>query len=352
MRTIARLSTFAALGVAALTLPSLAWANGCSSSYASDNVCSLGENGGGLQSSTITPGTQAPALAITGVLSGAVSGRAAPGTQRAAFELKGETGAAAAAAAPKWNAWFSLAQSNVGYDFQPARSSGRVNVVLGGVDYTFNNNVILGVAYSDDQTRIDTQFNNGSLNGSGYMIAPYLAVPFGRNWVFDASIGMGRNKLSQVDNAAGNVTGNAMDNRFFSSAAVSYAAQIGKMQWTGKGMYLFSEDKIDQFTQSNNVVVPSSTTRVAQIRLGGQLAYDAGGMMPYAGLTYIRDTQAPTQRVIAGQTAANDRDAWQVAVGINFYNRGPLSGGVQYTQDTNRAQVKNNMLMGNISYKF
>ena len=54
----------------------------------------------------------------------------------------------------------------------------------------------------------------------------------------------------------------------------------------------------------------------------------------------------------AGLTPANDRDAWQLALGVQFYSRGPLSGGVQYTQDTSRAEVKNNMLMGNIAYKF
>ena len=127
---------------------------------------------------------------------------------------------------------------------------------------------------------------------------------------------------------------------------------MGKLQWTGKGMYLFSEDKVGQFTLSNNTLMPATTTRVAQLRLGGQLTYDAGGFAPYAGLTYIRDIQSPTQQVTAGLTPANDRDAWQLALGVQFYSRGPLSGGVQYTQDTSRAEVKNNMLMGNIAYKF
>ena len=212
----------------------------------------------------------------------------------------------------------------------------------------------MGLAYTDDRTRVDTQFNNGTLGGKGYSIAPYIAVPFARNWVFDASVGFGRNQLSQVDNVTPGVTltGNTTDKRFFSSIALSYAAQMGKVQWTGKGMYLFSEDKVDQFTQSNNVLVPSSTTRVAQLRFGGQLAYDAGGITPYVGVTYIYDTQAPSQPVTLGFTPANDRDAWQFAVGASFYSRGPLSGSVQYSQDTSRKEVKNNLLMANVAYRF
>ncbi len=314
----------------------------------------FGESGAGLRSSTLTPATQAPALAISGVLSSAAGSRAPGGTARVPLFLNGETGLSAGAAPVKWNVWGSLGQNNIAYSFQPARSSGRVNLVLGGIDYTFNNNVILGVAYTDDRTRIGTEFNNGSLSGNGYSIAPYIAVPFGRNWVFDASVGWGRNKLSQLDNSAAvAVTGNAVDARFFSSLAVSYAAQIGKLQWTGKGMYLFSEDKVGQFTLSNNTLVAASTTRVTQLRLGGQLTYDmGGGVAPYAGLTYIRDLQSPVQPVTAGLTPANDRDAWQLALGAVFYSKGPLSGGVQYSQDFSRKEVKNNLLMANIAYKF
>lgn len=320
----------------------------------SDSKASLfAESGSGFRAAILTPATQAPALAISGALSGATGSRAPGGTARVPSHLEGETGVAAGAASLKWNVWGALGQNNVGYSFQPARSSGRVNLVLGGIDYTFNNNVIVGVAYTDDRTSIGTDFVAGSVSGNGYSIAPYVAVPFGRNWVFDASVGWGRNKLSQIINpGAAAITGNAVDARFFSSLALSYAAQIGKLQWTGKGMYLFSEDKVGQFTLSNNTLMPASTTRVAQLRLGGQLAYDAGGFAPYAGLTYIRDVQSPTQPVTGGLTPANDRDAWQVAVGVNFYSRGPLSGGVQYSQDFSRKEVKNNLLMANIAYKF
>ncbi len=341
------------LAVAAVTLPSITWANGCSQSGSQTAICPLGATGTGLLSSTLTPGTQAAPLAITGVLSSVLSGSVSA-AQRASLNLQGDTGQAAAGGTTRWNVWGALGQNQVAYSFEPARSSGNINLALGGLDYTFGNNVIVGVAYADDRTRIGTQFNNGSLAGNGYSLAPYIAVPFARNWVFDASMGWGRNKLSQVDNVTPGVTltGNTTDKRFFSSVALSYAATIGKLQWIGKGMYLFSEDKVDQFTQSNNVLVASSTTRITQLRLGGQISYDAGGIVPYAGLTYIYDAQSPRQPVTLGLTPANDRDAWQIAVGANFYSRGPLSGSVQYSQDTSRKEVKNNLLMANIAYRF
>ena len=352
MRTFFRDCTLLA-AIAAAALPSITWANGCSQGGSQTAICPLGATGTGLLSSTLTPSTQATPLAITGVLTSVLSGGLS-GAQRTSFNLQGDTGQAAAGGSTRWNVWGALGQNQVAYSFAPARSSGNVNLVMGGLDYTFGNNVIVGLAYTDDRTRIGTQFNNGSLSGNGYSLAPYVAVPLGRNWVFDASIGWGRNKLSQIDNVTPGVTltGNTTDKRFFSSVAVSYAAPIGKLQWNGKGMYLYSEDKIDQFTQSNNVLVASSTTRVAQVRLGGQISYDAGGIVPYAGVTYIYDTQAPSQPVTLGQTPANDRDAWQLAVGVNFYSKGPLSGSVQYSQDTSRKEVKNNLLIANIAYRF
>lgn len=356
MRTIFLLRVGAVLAALSTAwLPSAAWANGCSSSSSHDSICPLGTTGTGLLSSTLPPSTIAPALAISGMLSNNTSGRSgAGGLQRTALNSSSETGMAAAGGSTRWSIWGGLGQNNVGYSFEPVRSSGRVSMVLAGIDYTFSNNVIAGVSYTDDSTRVGTQFNNGSLNGSGYTIAPYVAVPFGRNWVFDASAGWGRNKLSQIDNVTAGVTitGNAIDSRSFASLALSYAGKIGKLDWVGKGTYLAAEDKIGQFTQSNNVAVPASTTRLAQLRVGGQLSYDAGGWAPYAGLTYIYDVQRAAQPVVAGRIPANDRDAWQIALGATIYSKGQLSGGIQFTDDLNRKEVKNTALMANVAYRF
>ena len=322
-----------------------------SSSSASSSPCAFDAKG--LQSTVVSAATLAVPLAISNALSGALSGRTVGGVTRASLSPKDETGKAAAAGGEKWNAWAAYGRTNVGYSFAPLQSNGDVTLALLGVDYTFGGNVLAGVAASWDKTDIDTIFNAGKLTSRGYMVAPYLAWQINRSWLFDTSVGWGRSKLSQVDNSGGvPVAGTPTDDRLFGSLSLSYSRAFDKVLLTGKGSYLHAEDKIDAFTLSNGTVIPSSTTRLSQVRFGGQAAYSGAGVMPYVGLYYIRDTERADQPPVGGAVAANDNDAWQIAVGLNIVSKGALYGGIQFSSDRGRSEVKNNQFLVNIGVRF
>jgi hypothetical protein len=69
--------------------------------------------------------------------------------------------------------------------------------------------------------------------------------------------------------------------------------------------------------------------------------------VPYAGLNYIYDVSAPSQ---AG--AANDRDAFQAVLGLKFSVPSGFYGGLQYSSELNRSQIKNNQIMLNLGARF
>jgi hypothetical protein len=74
---------------------------------------------------------------------------------------------------------------------------------------------------------------------------------------------------------------------------------------------------------------------------------------PYVGLTYIYDINRPTAQPVAGQPApTNDRDAWTPSVGLRFNSAGALYGGIQYSSEQSRSQVKNNQLLMNLGVRF
>ena len=94
----------------------------------------------------------------------------------------GGTGAAGAPAASPWNVWFAGARNNIGYGYAPLSAEGHVNVFVGGVDYTFDNNVIAGVALSYDDTSVGLNAG-GSLTGNwldGFAVRWYPAYPESR----------------------------------------------------------------------------------------------------------------------------------------------------------------------------
>lgn len=276
-------------------------------------------------------------------------GRPAPRLAQGEAALKGM---AAGDVAPRWNAWASAARANLGYSFQPLRSSGHGDMALAGLDYTFANDLIAGVAVSAEATRISTNFNSGGVSGDGTTVAPYLALPLGRAWLLDASAGWGRTAMRSIDNSGAAITGQMTDRRFFTAVSLSYGTEIGAWQMQGKGSYLTSEDRFGQTTLSSGGTVAGTKAHLSQIRLGGQATYDAGTIAPFVGVHYITDVARSAQAAVAGQNPSNDRDSIQLQLGINLYSKNGMSGGLVYSNEAGRSQIKNDSIMANIAFRF
>ena len=310
----------------------------------------------GATSATLSGAISSIGSTIGGVVGGAFGGggggsTAAGGVTRMA--LGGQTGAAAAAGAPRWNLWAAYSYVDVGYSFQPLQSGGHSNLVLGGVDYMISNNLIAGVAITDERTRIDTPYNGGKISGDGNTVAPYLGWRINRDWTLDASLGFGDTKLATTDNSvAGGITGSNKVSRSMGTLGLAYNQAMGRWLLTGKGSLLAVENRFSAFTLSNNTFVDGSTVRTTQARLGGQAAYNAGNIVPFVGLTYIYDIEHASQGAIGGQNAANDRDAWQVRAGLNIRSSGALYGGIVLSSEVGRSQVKNDQLLVNLGVRF
>lgn len=274
------------------------------------------------------------------------------GVTRIALPGQGGKGAAAAPGGKAFNAWFALSNSDISYDYAPLQSSGKVRVGLLGIDYTFKNSVVAGLAIAKDNTDVDlkgTSFGvaGGKLKGSGTTYSPYIGIPLNKNWSADLAFGWGK---TTVDTEVLATTSRMTDKRSTASVGLSYRQLAGadnKWMLTGRGSYLTVKDKLGAYTMSNGTFVPDATVNLSQLRFGGQAAYNAGVFSPYAGLNYIYDVTAPSQ---AG--AANDRDAFQAVLGIRFTVPNGFYGGLQYASELNRSQIKNNQILLNLGLRF
>jgi hypothetical protein len=314
-------------------------------------------NSPGLAAGLLTT-TGATTAATIGSMVGAIAGGAAgggsggtfaalpAGVTRFALPGQGGTGAAAAPGGKALNVWFAMSQNRISYDYAPLQSSGKVNVGLIGFDYTFNNKIVAGLAIARDKTDVDLTFASGKLKGSGTTYSPYVGIPLNKNWSADVSVGWGK---TTVDTEVGAVSGRMDDTRKTASVGMSYRQLAFGDKWmlTGRGSYLAVKDKLGAYTLSNGTFVPDGSVSISQLRFGGQAAYNAGVFVPYAGLNYIYDVSAPSQ---AG--AANDRDAFQGVLGVKFSVPSGVYGGLQYSSELSRSQVKNNQIMLNVGARF
>jgi hypothetical protein len=275
------------------------------------------------------------------------------GTPRYALGA-GDTGAAAAGAGSNWNTWLSVSQNNIAYSYQPLQSSGHANLSLVGLDYTFSNSVIVGLAAGWDQVHVGTDFNSGNITTKGHMLAPYLSWRINRSWNLDGTAGWGRSTLNQTDNSApGGISGGTSDSRTMASLSLSYVQMVaGKWQLTGRASYLTGTDKFGQYTLSNGTTAAAANNTNAQVRVGGQAMYNGGSCLPYVGIYYYNYTQFVAAPTINGVTPANDRDGFQAQLGVQFAPKGPVYGGLMLATNFGQSQVKNDLFLANLGFRF
>lgn len=274
------------------------------------------------------------------------------GTTRFALPGQGGTGAAAAPGGKSWNGWVAFSKNDIAYDYAPLKSSGDVKVGLFGVDYTLQSNIVIGLAVAVDRSDIDLKGSSfgvggGKMKGRGTTYSPYIGVPINKNWTFDASAGWGR---TTVDTTVLGTKSEMDDDRTTAALGLTYRQLLGsdnKWMMTGRGSYIYVHDKLGSYTMSNGTFVGSGKVDVSQVRFGGQAAYNAGVFVPFAGLNYIYDIKAPDQ---AG--AANDRDGFQGVLGVRFSVPSGFYGGLQYSNEFNRSQIKNNQILLNVGARF
>jgi len=276
-------------------------------------------------------------------------------------------GLAAGNPAGKWNVWASVAESDMKYDRGGFRLTGDLatdvrtnkfdnriqNLVIGG-DYQLAPNVALGLSAAfDNGSGSATSYNNvadasKSVSTSGYSYAPYLGWQINKDWALDATVGWGNGK-STVDSSV-----KTDSKRFFYGTNLGYTSWYGNWQFTGKGSYLFGQEKSSDSTNNGTALANTAVTNeVGQFRLAAQAAYWMNGVMPYLGLAYANDGRSSTATADQKFATEMGKNAWVWSLGANFISiKNAMTGGIGYEQETGRDRSKNNKLMANINVRF
>lgn len=378
---------FVATGIAVGLLASSGAANATTCSSATLSYANVGCNaackasilashpecfGSSSNTAAASQSVQATSLEQMLVISSNVSTRftpisAPPGKVVDSGERKG---LAAGNVAGKWNIWASVAESDVKYDrgtffFNTKDRTNRYNSridnwVLGG-DYQLASNMAIGLSvasdrgagsmfsYAVDGTATAADQAAKSLSTSGYSFAPYFGWQINKDWALDATLGWGNGK-STVD---GRVKTDSK--RFFYGTNLSYTSWQGNWQLTGKGGYLFGQEKNDDSRDDINGVLLNSnvTNEVGQFRLAGQAAYWMNGVMPYFGLAYSSDSRSGNATADQRSATEMGKSAWVWSLGANFISiKNAMTGGIGYEQETGRSRSKNSKLMANINVRF
>ena len=162
----------------------------------------------------------------------------------------------------KWDVWVQLQHKR----FESGQDDGRFTILHFGVDYLLNPDLLVGAMVQVDYLEDRNPTQNSSVDGTGWMVGPYVTARLQENLYFDGRIAAGTstNDISPF----GTYTDEFHTFRWMASA--EFVGDFTAGDWTIRPATSLSyfEEKQYGYVDGVNVFIPSQTVAVGQFRLG------------------------------------------------------------------------------------
>ena len=353
MKSIIKLSAVCAAGLALATAgigsANAAGPYSCSNSSYGYTYSSCSTNNTANQSSTVatastvlrTASSQTSKLVANRV--GAALSGAAPAVKVASNGFSASTGMAGGDMAGKLGVWASGSWSGVEDSNSATAYEGDIVTGLVGADYQVTSSVVAGLSVGYEDVDIDTEYNgyngqDGSLEGDGYTIAPYVGVQVTDKLSADLTLGYSDIEYDTVrfdPNTGNRISGSTDAERYFVTAGVS-GTQALPYDFLAKirGSFFYATEDKDAFTETESdgttIAVGDETTELGQIFLDTRWAYQAfEGAEPYALIGLEYDIIKDDVTAAAGQSIADDDFGAKFGAGVNVDLGNNITGGFE-----------------------
>jgi hypothetical protein len=267
---------------------------------------------------TYAPGTQGTqdqvietsADQITGLISDRINDQT--NNQGGTASLDDGTNKAAGSSPMSKGLWFNVSGTQVRDSHTGANYDGPIYDALVGFDTRVTDQLLLGVAAGYEHIDITTGYNNGSLTGDSWTIAPYAAFQINQMFSIDATIGHTWASYD-TDHASffGGNTGSTDGDRWFGAANIVAKQAVSQWRLSETLGYFYVTETQDSYTETGigGVFVPESTRHLGQIRAGGKVGYYIptiyGYLQPYvSGRAEFDVDKSSDQIITAGSTVS------------------------------------------------
>lgn len=238
-----------------------------------------------------------------------------------------------------------------------------LNNYIVGIDHKLTNKTVVGVAISYERAEGTTGFNAGDMDSDGLIFSPYFATLIRDAFSFDLTAGLGwvdvdqkRNKDGSKVPGAGVITASLESRRVFISASAKGYYNRDRWNLTGNVSYLYAEEEQHPFEESDGRTysrdVPSNTTHLGQIGVGGELSYVFDTIEPYLNAAFEYDTTYDKD-TSGSEDAIYDRNGVVLGAGFRFLLfSNALVGDIQATKVFGRDDYDEHSIMGNLRFEF
>ena len=276
-------------------------------------------------------------------IAGALAGRRFFGGPRVSdnqFKMEGATGLSAGDGfAIPYGVWGSYSYTDFDNDLSSTAFDGNSHSFLGGLDFAFWENTVLGVAFGYDNGDIDTTFNLGHQDTDSYTIAPYFGALLSDTLSLDFNVGYSRVDYDQFRTLPGTTTrvSSSPDaDRWFGALNLNGVTYYDNWILGARVGALFAKSVIDSYTESNGTVVAKSRNKVGEGSIAGDVAYTYKNFEPFVNVSYQYDFELTKISVTTGPQPSNDRDDILMTAGVRYYDNNGISGNLEYTKRFDR----------------
>jgi len=276
---------------------------------------------------------------ITGVISGA-SYFWRPRIRDNKFTMEGATGLNAGdGSTVPYGVWGNYTYSDFDNDLSSTAFDGDTHSFLGGVDFAFWENTVLGVAFGYDNGDIDTTFNQGNQDTDSYTIAPYFGALLSDNLSLDFNVGYSYVDYDQFRTLPGTTTrvSSSPDaDRWFGALNLNGITYYDNWILGARIGALWAKSVIDSYTESNGTPVAQSRSKLGSGSVAGDVAYSYKNFEPFVNVSYQYDFELTELTVTTGPQPSNDRDDVLMRVGVRYFNNNGISGNLEYSKRFDR----------------
>ncbi|MBP7065102.1 autotransporter outer membrane beta-barrel domain-containing protein [Ferrovibrio sp.] len=260
--------------------------------------------------------------------SGGGGGFSPSGGQQRSFLNSRDAGRAGGAGDKRFGAWMQGAYSTIDNNQAGLLFDGSVYNLVAGLDYMLSDRVVAGVAFGYESLDLTTAFNNGSTEGTGLSITPYIGFSLTNAWSVDLAASYGTIDYDVVRNT--NIRGSFDAERWFVAGNLNGDYGFGRLRVMPKVGVLYLEEKSDSHVDSTGATVVGSTTKLGRISAGGRVGYAFDSVMPYVKVIGEYDFEKNAPVALSNGTFSHDDDMGaQLGVGFDFYGSNTFSGTVE-----------------------
>ncbi|MBF0285888.1 MAG: autotransporter outer membrane beta-barrel domain-containing protein [Magnetococcales bacterium] len=274
-----------------------------------------------LESPQITPG-EAPTLNIDapGPLTGLPS----------SFTTRGMSAGGKAAPYGVWGqgTFAKLDRSETGLE-----TDGNLGHYILGGDFKFSPRLLMGAAVSWETMDLDTPYNQGTFEGSGLTITPYLGLTINETWTADFSLGYGWLNYDTTRNS-GTITGGFDAERL--SLGANLVGVFAKDQWKFQpkvGVVYVNETQEAYQETGGGTYSPEDHVEFGRLTAGTKIGYALENSIPYLKLMGEWDYLTPNSVLKSGgQYSTVDTFGGVLGLGYEIY-KGGFTGSVEVNEN-------------------